>query len=372
MRIAQISPLFESVPPKLYGGTERVVSALTEELVRSGHDVTLYASGDSMTSARLVPVCPKSLRLDPQCVDRLAHHIVMLDQLFDEKDEFDLLHFHIDYLHFPFTRRQRVPTITTLHGRLDLPDLQPLYRRYCDVPVVSISDSQREPLPSVNWQATVHHGLSPDQYTFFDEPGKYLAFLGRVSPEKGVDQAIKIAQRFGMKLKIAAKIDSADHEYFQTEIKPLLGDSNVEFIGEIGYAQKSDFLGNAAALLFPINWPEPFGLVMIEAMACGTPVIAYNRGSVPEVIDHSVTGFIVDDVEGAVDALGSISHIQRKVCRQVFESRFSSYRMAQDYVALYERLVSGVPESLTLSNAMGRSSSPSFTLTDLTDGVSVG
>jgi glycosyltransferase involved in cell wall biosynthesis len=370
MKIAQIAPLFESVPPKFYGGTERVVSALTEELVRSGHDVTLFASGDSMTSARLVPVCPKSLRLDSQCIDRLAHHIVMLDQVFKEKDQFDILHFHVDYIHFPLCRSYRVAHVTTLHGRLDIPDLQPLYRQYSDIPVVSISNSQRGPLGFANWKGTVYHGLSQHLYTYHGKPGTYLAFLGRISPEKGLDQAIEIARRVGMKLKIAAKVDKADQEYFDIVIKPLLSQSHVEFIGEIGYEEKSEFLGNAAALLFPIQWPEPFGLVMIEAMACGTPVVAYNRGSVAEVVDHGITGFIVHDIAGAVDALGTLSEIRRDMCRQVFEKRFSARRMARDYVAVYENVISAVEQPLTFAKKLGKDRD--FTLNDLPDGVSVG
>jgi glycosyltransferase involved in cell wall biosynthesis len=372
MRIAQIAPLYESVPPAMYGGTERLVSALTEELVRAGHDVTLFASGDSITSARLVPVCPKSLRLDKQCVDRLAHHVLMLDQVFREKDEFDILHFHVDYIHFPLCRIYQVPNVTTLHGRLDLLDLQPLYRQYCEMPVVSISDSQRGPLDFINWQGTVYHGLPQDQYTFHRRSGDYLAFLGRVSPEKGLDQAILIAKRAEMKLKIAAKVDKVDEEYFKSVIRPLLNDPDIEFIGEIGHGQKSTFLGNAAALLFPIDWPEPFGLVMIEALACGTPVIAYNRGSVPEIVDHGITGFIVDDVGGAADGVRSISSIRRDVCRQIFEERFSAARMSRDYFAVYENVMNVKAQPLALSKTLVTGEGPTFTLNDLTDGVSVG
>ena len=321
MRIAQVAPLYESVPPKLYGGTERIVSWLTEELVRLGHDVTLFASGDSMTTARLIPACPKSLRLNPQCVDQLAHHVNMLEHVFRERDNFDLVHFHVDYLHFPLTRRARLANVTTLHGRLDIPDLAPLYRTFSDAPVVSISDAQRGPLPWANWQATVHHGLPQDSLAFCANPGQYLAFLGRTSPEKGLDRAIQIAKRVGMPLKIAAKIDRADQQYFEAVIKPLLADRLVEFIGEIGYSGKNAFLGNAAALLFPINWPEPFGIVMIEAMACGTPVVAYPFGSVPEVIENGVTGFLVRDVESAARAVENIGKIARTKCRQAFEER---------------------------------------------------
>jgi glycosyltransferase involved in cell wall biosynthesis len=350
MRIAQVAPLFESVPPKLYGGTERIVSWLTEELVRLGHDVTLFASGDSMTTARLVAGCPQSLRLNPQCIDQLAHHVNMLQNVFSEKDNFDLVHFHIDYLHFPLSRQARLPNVTTLHGRLDIPDLAPLYRTFSDMPVVSISDAQRRPLPWANWQATVHHGLREDSLAFYGEPGQYLVFLGRTSPEKGLDQAIKIAKRVGMPLKIAAKIDRADEPYFETVIKPLLNDPLIEFIGEIGYSEKNAFLGNAAALLFPINWPEPFGIVMIEALACGTPVIAYPFGSVPEVIENGVTGFLVRDVKSAVKAVERISKIDRAQCRQRFEERFTLARMTQDYLAIYDRIVRGGPDPLLPTN----------------------
>ncbi|PYX02314.1 MAG: glycosyl transferase, partial [Acidobacteria bacterium] len=258
MRIAQVAPLYESVPPVLYGGTERVVSFLTEELVRMGHEVTLFASGDSMTSGRLVPISAQSLRLDPKCQDQLAHHVLMLERVFSEKRNFDVIHFHIDYLHFSLSRREHVINVTTLHGRLDIPDLQPLYQVFPDMPVVSISDSQREPLPTINWQGTVYHGMPRDRYPFSEVPGKYLAFLGRTSPEKGLDQAIEIAKRANMPLKIAAKIDRADQQYFDKVIEPLLDSHLVEFVGEIGYPEKFDFLGDAAALLFPIDWPEPF------------------------------------------------------------------------------------------------------------------
>jgi glycosyltransferase involved in cell wall biosynthesis len=344
MRIAQVAPLYESVPPKLYGGTERIVSWLTEELVRLGHDVTLFASGDSMTTARLVPGCPQSLRLNPRCIDQLAHHVNMLQNVFSEKDNFDLVHFHIDYLHFPLSRREQLANVTTLHGRLDLPDLAPLYRTFSDMPVVSISDAQRRPLPWAHWQGTVHHGLREDSLTFHGELGRYLAFLGRTSPEKGLDQAIEIAKRVGMPLKIAAKVDRADEQYFDAVIRPLLNHPLIEFIGEIGYSEKNAFLGNAAALLFPINWPEPFGIVMIEAMACGTPVIAYPFGSVPEVVENGVTGFLVRDVKSAAKALRGINKIDRAQCRQRFEKRFTLARMTQEYLAIYDRIVKDGPE----------------------------
>lgn len=339
MRIAQVSPLYESVPPKTYGGTERVVSWLTEELVRLGHDVTLFASGDSMTSARLVPACKNSLRTDLSCRDQLAPHYTMMEMVFSEKDNFDVIHFHVDYLHFPLSRREQASTVTTLHGRLDMPELAPVYQVFRDIPVVSISDSQREPLPWINWQGTVYHGMPADTFRFYPGRGQYLAFLGRTSPEKGLDQAIQIAKRAGMPLKIAAKIDKADSEYFESVIKPVMTDPLIEFLGEIGYPEKVDFLGNAAALLFPINWPEPFGIVMMEAMACGTPVIAYPHGSVPEVIDDGTTGFIVPGADGAIEALQNIESFDRQRCRHGFEERFTDKRMTQDYLAIYERLV---------------------------------
>ena len=352
MRIAQVAPLYESVPPKLYGGTERIVSYLTEELVREGHEVTLFASGDSMTQARLVPVCPESLRLAPNCIDQLAHHVLMLEYVFSERRNFDIIHFHIDYLHFPLSRREQIVNVTTLHGRLDIPELAPLYQVFRDMPVVSISDAQRDPLPWANWQGTVYHGLPQDQLTFRPGTGEYLAFLGRISPEKGLDEAIKIAQLVGMPLRVAAKIDRADQEYFETCIKSRLNDPLIEFTGEIGYPEKNDFLGDAAALLFPINWPEPFGLVMIEAMACGTPVIAYPRGSVPEIVDDGITGFLVHNAEEAAKAVEGISAIERRSCRRRFEERFSARRMSEDYLALYERLVNGQSEPVAVTDGV--------------------
>jgi glycosyltransferase involved in cell wall biosynthesis len=362
MRIAQVAPLYESVPPKLYGGTERVVSWLTEELVEMGHDVTLFASADSMTTAQLVDICPEALRLSPESVDYLAHHIVLLERVLKLKDEFDIIHFHIDYLHFPFSRREGYTHVTTLHGRLDLPDLVPLYEVFDDMPVISISDSQRDPLPHLNWQATVHHGLPKDSYTFQRGKGKYLAFLGRTSPEKGLDQAIEIARATDMPLKIAAKIDRADQEYFDSCIRPLLDGPGVEFVGEVGFPEKNDFLGNAAALLFPICWPEPFGLVMIEAMACGTPVIAYPLGSVPEVIRDGINGYIVPDLDSAVRAVKKVDNLDRKKVRKYFEQHFTADRMAKEYVAVYERLASRkkLPASSGVLNWM-KVTSPSNT-----------
>jgi glycosyltransferase involved in cell wall biosynthesis len=339
LRIAQVAPLYESVPPKYYGGTERIVSYLTEELVRQGHDVTLFASGDSQTNARLVAACPRSLRLDPACVDQLAHHVAMLERVVRSAAAFDIIHFHIDYLHFPLSRRQSYTCVTTLHGRLDIADLVPLYQEFRDAPVVSISDSQRTPLPWLNWQATVYHGIPLDRYRFQSRPGAYLACLGRISPEKGIDRAIEIAKQVGAPLQIAAKVDKVDAEYFERVIEPLLHHPLVEFIGEIGDERKQDFLGNAQALLFPIDWPEPFGLVMIEAMACGTPVIAYSSGSVPEVMEHGRTGFVVQELDDAVEAVRRVPQLSRARCREVFEERFTAERMARDYVAVYERLI---------------------------------
>ena len=341
MRIAQVAPLYESVPPKYYGGTERVVSYLTEELIRQGHEVTLFASGDSETKARLVAACRRSLRLDEECIDQMAHQILMLERVFQRAAEFDIIHFHVDYLHFPLSRRQPITHVTTLHGRLDIPDLIPLYKEFQDMPVISISNEQRKPLPWANWQATVYHGLPADLYRFRPEPGNYLAFMGRISPEKRVDRAIEIAKRIQIPLKIAAKVDPVDKDYFESVIAPLLGDPLVEFVGEIGDAQKNEFLGNAYALLLPIDWPEPFGLVMIEAMACGTPVIAYRGGAVPEIMEEGHTGFIVEELEDAVEAVQRVPELSRKRCREVFEQRFTVTRMARDYLQAYKRLIGG-------------------------------
>jgi glycosyltransferase involved in cell wall biosynthesis len=339
VRIAQVSPLFESVPPKNYGGTERVVSYLTEELVRQGHEVTLYATGDSVTEARLVGIRDWALRGDETSFDQMIPHVLELERVFQELDRFDIVHFHIDYLHFPLSRRMGEPHITTLHGRLDLPDYQPLYREFREMPLVSISDSQRGPLPFANWAGTVYHGLPRELYRFHGEPGKYLAFLGRFSPEKQPDQAIEIARQLGMPLKLAAKVDDLNQNYFDTVVKPLLDDDPlVHYVGEIGDRRKGDFLGNAYAFLFPIDWPEPFGLVMIEAMACGTPVIAYRRGSVPEVIEDGVTGFVVDSLEEAVEAGRKVATIDRRDVRRAFEERFTCERMAADYLKVYERI----------------------------------
>jgi glycosyltransferase involved in cell wall biosynthesis len=341
LRIGQVAPLYESVPPVLYGGTERVVSYLTEELVRQGHEVTLFASGDSTTKAELIAPCRRALRLDKDCVDPLAPHVLMLEQVCELADRFDIIHFHCDYLHFPVSRRLKYAHVTTLHGRLDLRELAPLYREFSDIPLVSISNAQRQPLPWANWQGTVYHGLPNELHELREQPGDYLAFVGRISPEKGVDRAVEIARRTGRPLKIAAKIATADEEYFREKIEPLLeqAKSFVEFVGEVGGKEKDQFLGNAYALLFPIDWPEPFGLVMIEAMACGTPVIAYRRGSVAEVMENGVTGFVVERLEEAVKAVEQVATLSRKRCRQVFDERFTAARMARDYLRIYRRIV---------------------------------
>ena len=339
MRIAQVAPLYESVPPALYGGTERVVWNITESLVQLGHDVTLFASGDSRTSATLIAPCERALRLDTRCRDPLAHHMIMLDEVFRRAEDFDVIHFHIDYLHFPLSERLGVADLTTLHGRLDLAELSGIYRQFEERPLVSISNSQREPLRWANWRATIYHGLDTRQFHPSAKAGNYLAFLGRISPEKRVDRAIEIAKRAGIPLRIAAKVDRVDAEYFRAEIEPLLDHPLIEFIGEIGDHEKSGFLGGARALLFPIDWPEPFGLAMIEAMACGTPVIAFQRGSVPEVIDEGVTGRIVHNIEEAVAAVRDIDSLDRVQCRKVFEQRFSANRMAKDYLVQYHRRI---------------------------------
>jgi glycosyltransferase involved in cell wall biosynthesis len=360
MRIAQIAPLFESVPPRLYGGTERVVSYLTEELVRQGHQVTLFASGDSITSAELVPCTPCALRLDPNVRDPLPHHMVMLDKVFERAGEFDVVHFHIDYLHFPHFRSGRGRTLTTLHGRQDLADHMPFYSRFADMPLVSISNAQRAPLSGANFVTTVHHGLPTDILTpTYDSRGGYLAFLGRISPEKRPDRAIAIARRAGLPLKIAAKVDKADDAYFRDLIAPMLEGPGIEFIGEINENAKSEFLGQAAGLLFPIDWPEPFGLVMIEAMACGTPVLAFRCGSVPEIVEDGVTGYIVSDVEQAVRAIPNLLALDRRTIRSRFEERFSAARMATDYVRVYQKILrrNAAPDRQILARA-ARSAAP--------------
>ncbi len=337
MRIAQIAPLHEAVPPKLYGGTERVVSFLTEELVNLGHDVTLFASGDSISSADLHACWPRALRLDPAIRDPIAPHMLMMEQIARRMDDFDVLHFHMDYWSFSFFSRQNIPFVTTMHGRLDLPELQPVFNAFNKVPVVSISDSQRRPLPQANFVRTILHGLPENLLTPRPSERDYLAFLGRICPEKGVDKAIRIARASGVKLKIAAKIDKVDTEYFEHRIRPMLGDG-VELIGEINDSQKPDFLSGACGLLMPIDWPEPFGLVMIEAMACGTPVIAFNRGSVPEIIEDGLTGFIVEDETSAISAVARLRRMTTASIRHRFETRFTARRMAEDYLSVYRQL----------------------------------
>jgi len=339
MRTAQVAPLIETVPPKHYGGTERIVSYLTEELVRSGHDVTLFGSGDSVTSARLIAPTRRSLRKNERCKDPVARELILLDRVIEHSSEFDIIHFHTGYPHFAICRYLPVPHVTTLHGRLDIPDFVAVHERFRDVPLVSISNPQRAPIISANWQATIYHGLPEDLFRFYPDRGDYLAFLGRISPEKGADRAIEIAKRVGMPLKIAAKVDRADRRYFKRVVEPLLSDSGVEWIGEITDQQKNEFLGKAYALLFPINWPEPFGLVMIEALACGTPVITYDRGSVPEVMENGAKGFVVTELDQAVEATRRVRDVSRAGCRKVFEKRFTAGRMANDYVDVYERMV---------------------------------
>ncbi|HVY00086.1 MAG TPA: glycosyltransferase family 4 protein [Pseudorhodoplanes sp.] len=341
MKIAQIAPLAERVPPKLYGGTERIVSYLTEELVRQGHEVTLFASGDSKTAARLVRCSDMALRLNPAVKDHVPYHVIMVDEVRKRADDFDVLHFHTDLLHFPAVRDFVDRTVTTLHGRLDLPDLKPFYAAFSEFPLVSVSQDQRRPLPrGINWVGNVHHGLPRDLLPLTRKPaGNYLAFLGRISPEKRPDRAIEIAARAGLPLKIAAKIDRVDQAYWDDAIAPLVKTHrNVEFIGEINEQQKAEFLGQARALLFPIDWPEPFGLVMIEAMACGTPVVAFRSGSVPEVIEEGITGFIVTSVAQAVEAVAHAGALDRSAIRARFEQRFTVERMAEDYLAIYRAL----------------------------------
>jgi glycosyltransferase involved in cell wall biosynthesis len=340
MRIAQVAPLFESVPPRLYGGTERVVYYLTEELVRQGHQATLFASGDSITSAELVPCTPRALRLDPDVRDSIPHQMLLLDKVRERAGDFDILHFHVDYLHFPLFRTEARRTLTTLHGRQDLADHMPFYAHFPEMPLVSISNAQRTPLARANFAATVYHGLPLDLHKPTFEPrGGYLAFLGRIAPEKRPDRAIAIARATGLPLKIAAKVDKVDEAYFREVIAPLLDGPGVEFIGEINEGEKTEFLGQAAALLFPVDWPEPFGLVMIEAMACGTPVLAFRCGSVPEIIDEGQTGRIVSSLEEAVQAIPDMLALDRKAVRARFEERFSVTRMAADYLKVYHKML---------------------------------
>jgi glycosyltransferase involved in cell wall biosynthesis len=354
MRIAQVAPLYESCPPRFYGGTERVVSYLTEELVRLGHDVTLFASGDSRTSAKLQAGCEVALRLDGRCEDPLIYHLIMLDRLRRHTDEFDILHFHTDYLHFPLLSDRAGKTLTTLHGRLDLPDLPAIMREYNKMPLTSISHAQQAPMLWANWYGTVQNGLPRNLHRVGNGSGGYLGFLGRISPEKRVDRAIAIATDVGLPLQVAAKVDAADQAYFDSKIVPLMCDPLIEFIGEIGEADKGEFLGNALALLFPIDWPEPFGMVLIEAMANGTPVIAFGHGSVPEIIEDGITGFIVDDIAGAVAAVPKALRLDRQVIRRRFEGRFTAERMARNYLALYEGMLSRSAPPIRLVDATGR------------------
>ena len=347
MKIALVSPLFESVPPRLYGGTERVVSYLTEELVRQGHAVTLFASGDSITRARLHACSERGLRLGG-CRDTWAAHVLQMEEVIESAPQFDIIHFHTDHLHQPFVRHLRIPALTTLHGRLDLPELAPLYRRFNDAPLVSISDAQRRPLPFANWVGTVHHGMPPELLAASSKPGSYLAFLGRISPEKGPDRAIRIARRAGIPIKIAAKVDRQDQAFFEREVAPLLGAPGVEFIGEISDRDKNAFLAGALALLFPIDWPEPFGIVMIESIACGTPVIAFPCGSVREIVKPGVSGVIARGEDEAVAAARRVESLDRAACRRAFEQRFTAERMAHDYLNLYQ----GVLEVHALSQRM--------------------
>ena len=339
MRIAQVAPLTEAIPPKLYGGTERVVHWLTEELVALGHDVTLFASGDSRTSATLEAMWPRALRLDGTIRDPNALHMMMLENVRQRAQDFDLLHFHLDYYPFSLFSRQSTPFVTTLHGRLDLPEHQPVFHVFSSAPVVSISNSQRRPLPQAGWVRTVHHGMPEGLLAPLPMKRDYLAFLGRIAPEKAVDRAIRIAQRCGIPLKIAAKVDNADRDYFEEQIRPLISGPLVEYLGEIGDDEKSKFLSGATALLATIDWPEPFGLVMIEAFACGTPVIAFNRGSVPEVVEDGFTGFIVEDETSAVGAVKRLGDLSHKKIRRRFEERFTARRMATDYLAVYRSLM---------------------------------
>ena len=359
MKIAQVAPLTESVPPSLYGGTERIVSYLTEELVGLGHDVTLFASGDSITSAELSPCCNRALRLDPTVGDTIPHLMLMIDRVRQRAKEFDILHFHIDLLQFPPFHSVAARTLTTLHGRQDLGDLKPFYSRFSEMPLVSISNDQRKPLPKANFVATIHHGIPPNLLRPSFERGGYLAFLGRISPEKRCDRAIRIARAAGIPLKIAAKVDKIDEDYFRSEIQPLLEGPGVEFIGEINEYEKTKFLGNASALMFPVDWPEPFGLVMIEAMACGTPVLAFRCGSIPEVIENGITGKVVGSEEDALTALPEIPSYDRRAVRKQFEERFTAKRMAKDYVSVYRRLLKTHTSSARLHQVkIGNGSTP--------------
>lgn len=354
MRIAQVAPLFESVPPRLYGGTERVVSWLTEELVALGHEVTLFASGDSQTRANFVPVCREALWRDKQCRETLPHHVRMMELVFQNVSRFDIIHFHSDYIHFPLIRRNACPNVSTMHGAVQGHDLRELLTEYNDVPLISISYSQRASIPEANWQGNVYHGLPETLHTFREQPRDYFAFLGRISPEKGLERAIEIARCTGIPLRVAAKIYPEDRNYFDQVIQPLLckSASFVECVGEVGGVAKDRFLGEAKALLFPVDWPEPFGLVMIEAMACGTPVIAWGNGSVPEVVSDGLTGFVVADIEDAIRCVSQLESIRRRDCRNAFEAKFSARRMATDYLSIYEQQIRAAENARTNQRAM--------------------
>ena len=355
MKIAQIAPLYESVPPKCYGGTERVVSYLTEQLVHQGHDVTLFASGDSKTSAKLVRCCDMALRLNPILLDPLPFHVIMLEEVRRRADEFDVLHFHIDFLHGPLVREFVGHTVTTIHGRLDLPHIVPFYHVFRELPLVAVSNDQRKYLHSANWIGTIHHGLPCGLLPFQPKvSGGYLAFLGRIAPEKRPDRAIEIAVRTGMPLKIAAKVDRVDQAYWDQKIRPMVeANANVEYLGEIAEHEKAGFLGQASALLFPVDWPEPFGLVMIEAMACGTPVIGFRCGSVAEVVEDGVSGFVVETVDQATAAVARVSSLDRANVRAAFEHRFTIERAARDYLQIYHQLISSRVRSTRFRNANG-------------------
>lgn len=350
MKIAQVAPLWESVPPVLYGGTERVVSFITEELVRQGHEVTLFASGDSTTKGRLRPMCPEALRSSKVVMNYDAPLTAMIEKVFGAATEFDLIHSHLEFIPFPLARRCRTPMLTTLHARLDQPELIPVFRKFADLPLVSVSDAQREPMPWANWQATIHPGLPKSLYTPQSDQGQYLVFLGRVAPEKGLDSAIEIAKRVDMPLRIGAKIDAQHAEYYQSVIKPLLDHPLVDFVGEVTDIEKEDLLGHAYALVAPYAWPEPFGLAIIESLACGTPVIASRCGAIPEIIDHGMTGFLCDSLDGMTQAIRHVPVLERSRCRQAFETRFSSERMVQEYLSVYGQLL-GVPSKTPLTSS---------------------
>jgi glycosyltransferase involved in cell wall biosynthesis len=353
-----VAPLTEAIPPRLYGGTERVIYWITEELVADGHEVTLFASGDSRTSAKLVPMWPKALRFDAAVRDPCALHVMMLEQIRRRANDFDFIHFHLDYYPFSLFSRQPTSFVTTLHGRLDLPEHQPVFRTFSSIPVVAISDAQRRTMPQAGWVRTVHHGLPELLLTPRSITPSYLAFLGRISPEKGIDCAIRIAKRCGMPLKIAAKIDKLDRDYYEEQIRPMLIGPQIDFVGEINDREKSEFLSGAAALLAPIQWPEPFGLVMIEALACGTPVIAFNRGAVREIVEEGRTGFIVEDEAGAVEAVRRVGQLSREGIRRRFEQRFTAQRMANDYLDVYNELIDAAeplrPRPTAVFSAFGK------------------